>query len=85
MLLAIPALQPSADGYYEERGVVGQRLLWRRRRYLYSGSAMLDAIETKKRGEKLPTEVIQAVVACYTSGERPDYQMSALLTAIFVR
>jgi pyrimidine-nucleoside phosphorylase len=52
---------------------------------LYSGRAILDAIETKKRGGKLSAGVIQAVVASYTSGEVPDYQMSALLMAIFIR
>jgi thymidine phosphorylase len=52
---------------------------------LYSGSAILDAIDTKKRGGELPAGVIRAVVASYTSGEVPDYQMSALLMAIFIR
>jgi len=52
---------------------------------LYSGSAILDAIETKKRGGKLPAGTIQAVVDDYTLGEVPDYQMSALLMAIFIR
>ena len=52
---------------------------------MYSGSAILDAMETKKRGGKLPARVIEAVVASYTSGEVPDYQMSALLMAIFIR
>jgi pyrimidine-nucleoside phosphorylase len=42
-------------------------------------------METKKRGGKLPARVIEAVVASYTSGEVPDYQMSALLMAIFIR
>jgi pyrimidine-nucleoside phosphorylase len=52
---------------------------------LYSGSAILDAIETKKRGGKLPAGMVQAVVDGYTLGEVPDYQMSALLMAIFIR
>ena len=52
---------------------------------MYSGSAILDAIETKKRGGELPAGVIRAVVEGYTSGEVPDYQMSALLMAIFIR
>ncbi len=47
---------------------------------MYSGSAILDAVEIKKRSGKL-----QEVVACYTSWEVPDYQMSALLMAIFIR
>jgi pyrimidine-nucleoside phosphorylase len=46
---------------------------------------VLDAIETKKRGGKLSAEEIREVVGGYTSGEVPDYQMSALLMAIFIR
>ncbi len=34
---------------------------------------------------ELPAEVIRAVVEGYTSGEVPDYQMSALLMAIFIQ
>jgi thymidine phosphorylase len=49
------------------------------------GSAVLDAIETKKRGGKLSEGVIRQVVEGYTSSEVPDYQMSALLMAIFIR
>jgi thymidine phosphorylase len=52
---------------------------------LYSGSAILDAVETKKRGGELPAGTIQTVVDGYTSGEVPDYQMSALLMAIFIK
>ncbi len=52
---------------------------------MYSGRAILDAIETKKRGEELPAGMIRAVVEGYTSDEIPDYQMSALLMAIFIR
>jgi thymidine phosphorylase len=52
---------------------------------LHSGSVILEAIETKKRGGELPAGVIQAVVDGYTSGEVPDYQMSTLLMAIFIR
>ena len=48
-------------------------------------SAILDAIETKKFGGELPEEVIRAVVAGYTGGTVPDYQMAALLMAIFIR
>lgn len=48
-------------------------------------SAVLEAIETKKRGGTLPEGVIREVVAGYTGGLIPDYQMSALLMAIFVR
>ncbi len=49
------------------------------------GNAVLDAIETKKFGGTLSEEGIQAVVEGYTSGEIPDYQMSALLMAVFIR
>ena len=48
-------------------------------------SAILDAIETKKRGKELSRDAIRRVVENYTSGEIPDYQMSALLMAIFIR
>jgi len=47
--------------------------------------AVLDAIEIKKSGAELSEEVIREVVAGYTSGTVPDYQMSALLMAIFIR
>lgn len=43
---------------------------------------MVDLIQKKKQGRKLSTEEINFVVAGYTSGEVPDYQMSALLMAI---
>ena len=52
---------------------------------MYSGNAILDSIETKKRGGELSAEVIREVVAGYTSGKMPDYQMSALLMAIFIQ
>jgi len=48
-------------------------------------SIILDAIETKKYGGALCEEVIREVVEGYTAGSVPDYQMSALLMAIFVR
>jgi thymidine phosphorylase len=48
-------------------------------------NAVLDAIETKKFGGELPEEVIRTVVAGYTEGTVPDYQMAALLMAIFIR
>jgi len=48
-------------------------------------SAVLDAIEAKKFGGRLPEEVIQEVVSGYTAGEVPDYQMASLLMAIFIR
>jgi thymidine phosphorylase len=49
------------------------------------GSAIFDAIERKKVGGELSEEMIREVVAGYTGGTVPDYQMSALLMAIFIR
>jgi pyrimidine-nucleoside phosphorylase len=49
------------------------------------GSAVLDAIETKKFGGELSEELIRGVVEGYTAGEVPDYQMASLLMAIFIR
>jgi thymidine phosphorylase len=49
------------------------------------GNAVLDAIETKKFGGELSEDLIRAVVAGYTSGDVPDYQMASLLMAIFIR
>jgi thymidine phosphorylase len=48
-------------------------------------SAVLDAIEAKKFGGRLPEELIQEVVSGYTAGEVPDYQMASLLMAVFIR
>ncbi|MGL4345505.1 MAG: pyrimidine-nucleoside phosphorylase [Cellulosilyticaceae bacterium] len=42
-----------------------------------------DIIEKKKRGQVLSKEEIEFVVKGYTEGEIPDYQMSALLMAIY--
>jgi pyrimidine-nucleoside phosphorylase len=52
---------------------------------LLFGNAVLDAIETKKRGGELSGSVIKELVEGYSSGEVPDYQMSALLMAIFIQ
>lgn len=49
------------------------------------GNAVLDAIEIKKRGGELSERILQGVVAGYASNEVPDYQMSALLMAIFIQ
>jgi thymidine phosphorylase len=49
------------------------------------GDAIHDAIETKKLGGELSEEIISAVVAGYTEGAIPDYQMASLLMAIFIR
>ena len=48
-------------------------------------SAVLDAIEIKKFGGELSESLIREVVAGYTGGEVPDYQMASLLMAIFIR
>ena len=44
---------------------------------------MYDIIEHKKRGKALTQEEIEFVVSGYTKGEIPDYQVSALLMAIY--
>ena len=46
---------------------------------------IIDAIETKKSGGELSDNLIQDVVAGYTVGDVPDYQMASLLMAIFIR
>lgn len=48
-------------------------------------SVVLEAIEDKKTGRELPEEVIRSVVAGFTDGSIPDYQMSAFLMAVFLR
>ena len=48
-------------------------------------SDILEAIERKKRGGELPEPLIRSVVSGYTAGGIPDYQMAALLMAIFIR
>ncbi|MDQ4106548.1 MAG: thymidine phosphorylase, partial [Actinomycetota bacterium] len=50
-----------------------------------SGSAILEAIEQKKFGGTLSDDLIREVVEGYTDGVVPDYQMSSLLMAIFIR
>lgn len=44
---------------------------------------MLDLIEKKRNKEKLSKEEIDFIIKSYTAGEIPDYQMSALLMAIY--
>lgn len=44
---------------------------------------MVDVIEKKRNGKPLTTEEIEFLVKGYTNGDIPDYQMSALLMAIF--
>jgi len=46
---------------------------------------MYDIIEKKRDGFELTSEEIQFFVDGYTKGVIPDYQMSALLMAIFFR
>ena len=45
----------------------------------------VDIIEKKRDGGELTRVEIRFIVDGYTSGEVPDYQMSALLMAIFLR
>ena len=49
------------------------------------GSAVLDAIETKKFGGELLEPNIREVVEGYTKGKVHDYQMASLLMAIFIQ
>lgn len=44
---------------------------------------MVDLIEKKRDGKELSTEEIDYIITKYTNGEIPDYQISALLMAIF--
>ncbi len=46
---------------------------------------MYDLIEKKKHGEELTGEEIREMVRGFVSGEIPDYQMSAMLMAIYFR
>ncbi|MCF0132201.1 MAG: pyrimidine-nucleoside phosphorylase [Pseudobutyrivibrio sp.] len=46
---------------------------------------MYDIIEKKKKGLELSTEEIKDTILGYTRGEIPDYQMSALLMAIYFK
>ena len=46
---------------------------------------MYDLITRKKRGGALTNEEISALIAGYVAGKIPDYQMSAMLMAIYFR
>ncbi|MDW7897378.1 pyrimidine-nucleoside phosphorylase [Enterococcus faecium] len=46
---------------------------------------MVDLIEKKRDGNELSKEEIEYIVTNYTNGKIPDYQVSALLMAIFYR
>jgi pyrimidine-nucleoside phosphorylase len=46
---------------------------------------MVDLIEKKRDGQALTEKEIQFIVSGYTKGDIPDYQMSALLMAIFYK
>ena len=46
---------------------------------------MVDLIEKKRDGHVLTDDEIQFIVAGYTKGEIPDYQMSAFLMAVFYK
>lgn len=45
---------------------------------------MVDLIE-KEDGNELSKEEIEYIVTNYTNGKIPDYQVSALLMAIFIK
>ncbi len=45
----------------------------------------LSVIESKRDGQVLTTSQIKAIVFSYTAGRIPDYQMAAMLMAIFFR
>ncbi len=46
---------------------------------------LLPVIEAKRDGQPLPAEHIRALITAYTAGQIPDYQMAALLMAIYFR
>lgn len=46
---------------------------------------MVDLIEKKRDGYELSTEEIDYIIKGYTDGSIPDYQMSALMMAVFFK
>ena len=48
-------------------------------------NAAREALALKKRGLELSPEVIQETVSGFLLGAVPDYQMSALLMAVFIQ
>ena len=46
---------------------------------------MVDIIASKRNGNELTDEEISFFVNGYTKGEIPDYQVSALMMAIYFR
>ena len=44
-----------------------------------------ELIKAKRDGQSLAPSDIEAFIAAYTRGEVPDYQMSAMLMAIYFR
>ena len=46
---------------------------------------VVEVIRNKRDGIELPAEALEQVVAQYTRGEVPDYQMSAFLMAVMFR
>jgi pyrimidine-nucleoside phosphorylase len=57
----------------------------REERRMSGAIRMVDVIDRKRRGEALTEGEIAAVVADFTAGRIPDYQMAALLMAIVCR
>ena len=51
----------------------------------HSFPSFLGAIESKREGHELSSEVIQTFIRDYSGGRIPDYQMAAMLMAIFFR
>lgn len=45
----------------------------------------LPLIEAKRAGQPLQPDQLQEIVAAYTAGDIPDYQMAAFLMAVFFR